>query len=168
MTFPVGLPTSFCTGHGICVPMAIHYIGGCGTSCPPVLCPTYPVLAKNATCYWPPTICTAVTSLVGTVIVNGQIPLKLGDLLLPHQATCTNLVIEICCTPGGCTIRIYNCSCSLLATEDLLGVGHPRVVWALTKTVFADKRPLGSVGDPLGPPCLSYIGTGSPNVMCGL
>lgn len=167
MTFPAGLPTSFCTGHGICVPGAIHYIGGCGTACPP-LCPTYPVLAKNATCYWPPTLCTALTSLIGTVLVNGQIPLKLGDPLIPHQAACTNLVIQICCTPGGCVITIYNCWCSLLATEDALGLGHPRVVWALTKTVFADKRPMAGVGDPLGPPCLSYIGTGSPNVMVGL
>lgn len=167
MTFPAGLPTSLCSGHGICMPFAIHYIGTCGTACPP-LCPTYPVLAKNATCFWPPFPCTPLVTVPGKVLINGQIPLKFGDVLQLHKATCTNLVIEICCTPGGCTIRIFNCSCSLLATEDALGAGHPRIVYALSKTVIAEGRFLSGVGDPLGPPCLSYIGTGSPNVMVGL
>jgi hypothetical protein len=167
VTFPAGLPTSLCTGHGICIPMAVHYVGSCGTACPP-LCPTYPVLSKNATCFWPPLICTPLTPYPGTVLVNGQIPLRMGDPLILHRAACTNLVIEICCTPGGCTIRIFNCDCSLLATEDALGAGHPRIVNALTKSVFVEKRPMASVGDPLGPVCLSYIGTGSPNVLVGL
>lgn len=158
---PAGLVTSMCTGHGVCMPVAIHGAYPCGTPCPGS---TLPVATKNGTCYWPPLVCAPQPAIFTKVFVNGVIPLALGDTLIVHPSPCTNIIMVGPC--GDAAPKPIPCNCSVLTTEDA-GVGHPRTVNALTKTVFVDGLPMAAVGDPLGPPCLSNIGTGSPNVFVG-
>lgn len=161
---PAGLVTSNCTGHGICMPMAIHGTFPCGTPCN--LAAPRPVAAKNATCFWPPLICSPLAIIFHKVLVNGIIPLAMGDQLTLHPSPCTNIIMVGPC--GDAAPKPVPCGCSVLTIEDNQGAGHPRTVKALSKTVFVGGRPMAAVGDPLGPPCLSYIGTGSPNVYVGL
>lgn len=162
MGVPAGLVTSLCTGHGVCVPMAIHATVPCGTPCPGA--PRFPVAAKNATCYWPPLVCSPIATIPCTVLINGIIPLLMGDQLIVHPSPCTNIIMV---GPCGTTPPVpVPCGCSILTAEDNM-IGHPRTVKALTQTVRVMGRGLAKVGDPLGPPCLSFIGTGSPNVLVG-
>ena len=63
---------------------------------------------------------------------------------------------------------------SILTIEDKFGVGHERVLNATTFTVFALKRRVARLLDPLGVglprvswPCKSVVAYGSPNVLCG-
>lgn len=155
---PAGLVSGMCTGHGICIPAAIHATG------PPCM-PPRPLATKNATCFWPPLVTAPLVPYPSTVLVNGIIPLRMGDVLIPHPSPCLNIVMVP--SPPGPPIPTP-CSCSILTAEDMGGVGHIRTVKALTKSVFVEGRNMAAVGDPLGPPCLSYIGTGSVNVYVGL
>ena len=70
----------------------------------------------------------------------------------------------------GVQIRHSNNEC--LTIEDNGGVGHIRVCNATTLTVFAHKRPLARILDPLGVgipgwsyPCYSVIAFGHPTVL---
>ncbi len=161
---PAALVTGLCTGHGVCVPAAIHSFEPCGTPCP--LAQKRPVSVKNATCYWPPLVTAPLVPYPSTVFVNGIIPLRDADVLIPHPSPCTNIVMVGPC--GDASPKPIPCGCSIITAEDNLGVGHIRVVKALCKSVYVEGRAMGGVGDPLGPPCLSFIGTGSVNVYVGL
>jgi hypothetical protein len=62
--------------------------------------------------------------------------------------------------------------CSILTIEDMGGVGHVRMVQATTITVWALKRPVARVLDPLGfglpffsYPCSSVVAYGAPLVL---
>lgn len=161
--------TGTCTGHGVPIPANIHNTNPCNAlpACPPGPTPTKPVSVKNASCLWPPTKLTPLdpTAICRTVFINGKTPLCDGDKLKYHKSPTTNIVI----VPVGskCKPKTFKCSCSKLTTEDMFGRGHDRIVKATTATVFVNGKRLAAVGDPLGPPCLSVIGTGSVNVMVG-
>jgi len=62
----------------------------------------------------------------------------------------------------------------MLTVEDMGGVGHFRMCEATTFTVYALKRPIGRMLDPLGIgkpfvswPCKSVVAYGSPTVLAG-
>lgn len=154
---PVSLVTGLCTGHGVCVPAAIHATG------PPCL-PPRPLITKNLTCFWPPLITAPLVPYPSLVFVNGIIPLRMGDVLIPHPSPCTNIVL----VPCGTSLCPTPCGCSILTAEDMGGIGHIRIVKSLCQTVFIEGRQLSGVGDPLGPPCLSFVATGSVNVYVGV
>lgn len=173
--FLAAVSTGTCSGEGVAVPANIHATTYCSQPpCPPAnaACPTLPLATKVGVCHWPPTPLTHlnVATAVKTVIIEGQIPLVMGDVLIPHKSDSVNVVINKFPTPhDGCeTPKPTACSCSLLTTEDAFGVGHPRTVVALGVTVLVEGRPLASIGDPLGPPCLSFIATGAKTVLIGL
>jgi uncharacterized Zn-binding protein involved in type VI secretion len=161
--------TGTCTGHGVPIKAHIHSVNPCNAfpACPPGPTPVKPVAVKNATCLWPPTKLTPLRpdSIARTVFINGVTPLCDGDQLIFHISPTTNIVI----VPAGskCKPKKIPCICSRLAAEDLLGRGHDRIVKATTSSVFVNGRRLATVGDFLGPPCLSVIGTGSANVIVG-
>lgn len=162
MGVPAALVTSLCTGHGVCMPAAVHSTEKCGTTCIDAI--KKPVSAKNGTCFWPPLVCSPIATVPSTVLINGIIPLLMGDQLIVHPSPCVNIIMV---GPCGQTPPVpVPCGCSILTLEDK-GVGHPRTVKALTQTVKVMGRQLAKVGDPLGPPCLSKIGSGSPNVLVG-
>ena len=162
-----GLP---CSGHGLCLPSTIHSIQACGT--PPV---PYSIVIKNFTCWWPPTPLiplSAINPLRATVLVQ-FIPIMIGgDYFTPHIALCTNIVIYLCpCGKGICPIPTP-IPCSVLTIEDSGGVGHPRVLFPTTLTVFAFKIPIARILDPLGVgfpgfsyPCSSVVAFGHPTVL---
>ena len=103
----------------------------------------------------PPTTLAPAGPYIRTVIVNGIYPILDQDVLTPHQSPTTNIVMV---GPCGQTPPVpMPCICSMLTTEDAKGVGHPRKLTALTKTVYAMGLAMGKVADPLGPPCLSVI-----------
>lgn len=162
-----GLP---CSGHGLCIPSTIHSVQACGS--PPV---PYPILIKNFTCWWPPLSLIpleAVNPTRATVLVN-RIPVMLfGDTFIQHISPCTNIVVYICpCGKGMCAIP-KPIPCGKLTIEDMGGTGHPRVLYATSLTVFALKRPIGRILDPLGIgfpgfslPCSSVVAHGHPTVL---
>ena len=92
-------------------------------------------------------------------------PILDQEIITPHKTGSSGIVMVGPC--GQTPPRPMPCHCSMLTTEDAKGVGHPRKLTALTKTVYANKLAMGKVADPLGPPCLSVISQGSPNVMIG-
>jgi hypothetical protein len=162
-----GLP---CSGHGLCLPSAIHSIQSCGT--PPV---PYTILIKNFTCWWPPFPLIPifpVTPERATVLVNFIPVMLMGDAFQFHISTCTNLILYLCpCGKGICVIPTP-IPCSVLTAEDNGGVGHLRVVISTTFTVFALKRPIARILDPLGVgfpgfsyPCSSVVAWGHPTVL---
>jgi hypothetical protein len=163
MARPASLVTGRCTGHGVCVPGAVHGAYPCGTPCPGS---TLPLATKNGTCFWPPLVTAPLAPVPKTVLVNGIIPLADGDALILHRSPCTNIIMVGPC--GDASPKPIPCSCSVLTAEDAMGAGHPRIVKALTTSVFVNGRRFAAVGDPLGPPCLSTIASGSSNVFVGL
>ena len=163
MGLPAAIYRGNCSGHGIPIPAHIHSYEPCGTTC--ITCTVQPVNVKDATCLWPPTVLAPAGPYIRTVIVNGIFPICDQDFLTPHKSPTTNIVMV---GPCGQTPPIpMPCVCSLLAAEDSKGIGHPRKVTALTKTVYANGLAMAKVADPLGPPCLSVIAQGSPNVLVG-
>lgn len=162
-----GLPAAIyrgtCTGHGKAKPDHIHIYQSCGTTCADAA--VLPLVTKDGTCLWPPTTLAPAGPYLRTVIVNGIFPILDQDILTPHQSPTTNIVMV---GPCGQTPPVpMPCVCSMLTAEDAKGVGHPRKLTALTKTVYAMGLAMGKVGDPLGPPCISTVAQGSPNVLVG-
>ncbi len=163
----MGLPAAIYrgndSGHGVAINGHIHMTQPCGTTCATTA--TKPVAAKDVECFWPPTLLAPAGPYLRTVIINGIMPILDQDVLTPHRAGSSGIVMVGPC--GQTPPRPMTCHCSMLTTEDAKGTGHPRKLTALTKTVYANKLAMGKVGDPLGPPCLSVISQGSPNVMIG-
>jgi len=162
-----GLPDS---GHGLCLPSTIHSVQSCGS--PPI---PYSIVIKNFTCWWPPTplVPTFPITLDRAMVQVNRIPVMvLGDTFTPHISTCTNIVIHICpCGKSLCAIPSA-IPCSNLTIEDNGGTGHIRVCYATSLTVFACKRPIARILDPLGVgfpgfslPCSSVIAFGHPTVL---
>jgi len=161
-----GLP---CSGHGLCMPATIHSVQVC--SSPPV---PYSIYIKNFTCWWPPLPLIPIFPVTpdrATVLVNFIPVMLLGDAFIFHFSPCTNIIWYICpCGKGVCIIPTP-IICSILTAEDT-GVGHIRVAIATTLTVFALKRPIARILDPLGVgfpgfsyPCSSVITFGHPTVL---
>jgi hypothetical protein len=168
----VATVTGTCSGHGTCIAAHIHQsLPPCElpfTSPSPVI--PQPLATKDATCLWPPYNTMLLVPIPRNVLVNGQFPLLDGDILTLHPASCTNLVTRLCVSGNSCArLDIGTMPCAELTVEDKKngGAGHDRRVFASAKTVLVNGRPLAVVGDPLGPPCLSLISTGSTNVMAG-
>ena len=98
----------------------------------------------------------------------------MGDTFTPHMSPTTNIITYLCpCGKATCIIPTP-IVCSLLTVEDQGGIGHPRILFATTKTVLAFKLPIGRVTDKLGAPagyggypCSSRVTYGSPTVMAG-
>ena len=164
-----GLP---CSGHGLCIPGAVHEVTGCGT-------PPKPkgIVIKNKTCWWPPLPLIPIFPITPdrlTVLVNG-IPIMLhGDTFTPHPSSCTNIVVHMCPCGNSVCPRPTPYPCSVLTIEDAGGVGHPRILNATTLTVLGLKRFIARVADPLGVGlpgksyvCSSVVTYGSPNVISG-
>lgn len=161
---PIGVPSGFCSGHGILLPAFIH---------PKVGAPIpVPMITKNTSCAWLPISTTPVVPIKGKVLIEKQPPLVQGDVLIPHPAIGTNLV-KIPCKGGLCPVPF---GCQVLSIEDIVGAGtgHVRVVtpWAIPMaggppTVLVTGIPIARVGDALGTgvpgkaPCLSRIATGT-------
>lgn len=161
---PIGVPSGFCSGHGILLPAFIH---------PKVGAPIpVPMILKNESCAWLPISTTPVVPIKGKVLIEKQPPLVQGDVLIPHPAIGTNLV-KIPCKGGLCPVPF---GCQVLSIEDIVGAGtgHVRVVtpWAIPMaggppTVLVTGIPIARVGDALGTgvpgkaPCLSRIATGT-------
>lgn len=155
-----------CSGHGTCIPATVHGTVPCGTPCPGV--PPKPLASLDKSLLWPPfpQVPLSVMSTVFNVVINGQIPIVDQDLLTNHPGTCTNLVKFSGCDPTPAAIP---CPPANLCAEDVAGGGaHVRKAFATSKSVFMNGRRACRVNDPLGPPCLSRIGTGSPNVFIGV
>ena len=163
MGVPAAIYRGNCSGHGVAISGHIHGWFGCGTTC--LTCSTKPVATKNAVCYWPPTVLAPFAPYVRNVFVHGILPILDKDILTVHRAASTNIIMVGPC--GKTPPRPKVCNCSMLASEDKKGIGHTRVMHATTKTVYANTLAMGKVGDMLGPPCLSTIAQGSPNVMIG-
>jgi len=174
MTRFAAVVTGTCTSHGVTIPAHIHFTHPCLPSpppCPPGITPTKPLSVMDATCMWPvaPTTPEDASVLARTVFINGKSPLCDGDKLIPHISATTNLIEWKQVSGPNCIGPITApCNCSLLSAEDTFGKGHPRVVKALGATVFVMGKRLAAIGDPLGPPCLSTIATGSENVVVGM
>ena len=163
MGVPAAIYRGNCSGHGVAISGHIHGWFGCGTTC--LTCSTKSVAVKNAVCFWPPTVLAPFAPYVRNVFVNSILPILDKDVLTVHRASSTNIIMVGPC--GKTPPRPKVCNCSMLASEDKKGIGHTRVMHATTKTVFANKLAMGKVGDQLGPPCLSVIAQGSPNVKIG-
>ena len=163
MGLPAAIYRGNCSGHGVAANGHIHMTQPCGTTC--MTTATKPVAAKDVECLWPPQLLQPAGPYLRTVIVNGIMLILDQDILTPHKAGSSGIVMVGPC--GQTPPRPMPCHCSMLTTEDAKGVGHPRKLTALTKTVYANKLAMGKVADPLGPPCLSVISQGSPNVMIG-
>ena len=163
---PAALYMGSDSGHGICIPATIHAVVPCGTPC--VGAPPKSLLTMNKSSIWPPfpQVPLAVMTGVSNVIISGNMPIVDQDLLTNHPATCTQLIKFTGCEPIPAAIP---CPTSVLCAEDVAGGGaHIRKATATTKSVFVNGRRLCRVADPLGPPCLSKIATGSPNVFVGV
>ena len=163
---PCGLYMGKDSGHGICIPLAIHATVPCGTPCPAV--PKKPLAAMNATAMWLPfaQLPLNIMQAVVNVVVNGQIPITDQDLLVNHPSPkCTQLVVYTCNSPP----KPKPCPVATLCAEDAAGGGaHIRKATATTKSVFINGRRVCRTADPLGPPCLSLIATGAVNVLIGV
>lgn len=164
-----GLP---CSGHGLPVPATIHNSQPCGT--PPI---PFGIVLKDLTCWWAPQPLIpleAVNPLRATVLVNGLPVMLFGDVFTPHTSTTANIINYACpCGKGMCIIPTPT-TCGMLTVEDMGGVGHFRMCEATTFTVYALKRPVGRMLDPLGIgkpfvswPCKSVVAYGSPTVLAG-
>ena len=162
-----GLP---CSGHGVPIPSTIHSTQTCGT--PPI---QLPIVVKEKTCMWPPMPLTPLTALNpqrATVLVNGLPIMIFGDQFIPHLSPTTNIINYLCpCGKATCIVPTPTV-CSLITTEDMMGKGHWRLLYATTKQVLAFKIPIGRIMDPLGYgkpgkswPCSSVVAFGSPNVL---
>lgn len=167
VAFHAGLP---CSGHGIPIPPAIHSTQACGT--PPI---PYTIVVKNSTCWWMPfpLIPISPLTIANALVLVHKLPIMLGgDAFIPHPSVTTNLILYLCpCGKGLCVIPTP-IVCSILTAEDMGGIGHPRVVWATSLTVWALKRPVARVLDPLGfgapffsYPCSSVVAFGAPLVL---
>ena len=167
VAFHAGLP---CSGHGIPIPPAIHSTQPCGT--PPI---PQTILIKNQTCWWMPFPLIPINPLtVGNALVLvHKMPIMLGfDAFIPHPSFTTNIVLYLCpCGKGVCVIPTPIVG-SILTAEDMGGVGHIRVVYPTTFTVWALKRPVARALDPLGIgarffsyPCRSVVAYGAPLVL---
>lgn len=163
---PAALYMGSCSGHGRCMPSNVHAVVPCGTPC--LGAPPKSIATMDATNIWPPFPQTplAVMTGVANVIISGNMPIVDQDLLTNHPPTCTQLIKFSGCDPTPAAIP---CPTQQLCAEDLAGGGaHVRKAFATTKSVFVNGRRLCRVKDPLGPPCLSLIATGSPNVFVGV
>ncbi len=155
-----------CSGHGRCIPANVHAYVGCEGTCQTA--PKKSIAAMDATNIWPPFAQQpfAGKPLVSNVIINTSLfPIVNQEFLTNHPPTCTNLVVR-----GGCKDppSPLPCPTQELCVEDIAGGGaHVRRATATSKTVFINGMLACRVGDPLGPPCLSLIATGSPNVFIG-
>lgn len=171
ITLPVAFHANLpCSGHGVCIPMAVHSTQPCGS--PPI---PQSIVIKNFTCWWPPFPLTPISPVVVTnaLVQVHRLPIMLGfDAFTPHPSVCTNIIIYMCpCGPSICPIPTP-IPCSVLTAEDMGGVGHPRFVVPTTFTVWALKRPVARVLDPLGfgqrfmsYPCRSVVAFGAPLVL---
>jgi len=158
-----------CSGHGLCLPPTIHSVQWCGT--PPI---PYTIKVKDFTCWWPPyplVPLTALNPLRAMVLVHFLPIYLLGDTFIPHFSTCTNIVIYLCPCGNSICPKPTPFACSILTIEDAGGIGHPRVLFTTTLTVFALKLPVGRMLDPLGIgfpgwsyPCSSVVAWGSATV----
>lgn len=166
---PAALYMGSDSGHGICIPATVHGTVPCGTPCgatPPIVPKS--IASMNATNIWPPFPQTplAVMTAVSNVVISGNMPIIDQDLLTNHPSACTQLIKFSGCKPIPAAIP---CPTAGLVVEDIAGGGaHVRKAIATTKSVFVNGRRLCRVADPLGPPCLSLIATGSPNVFVGV
>tara|TARA_B100000902_G_scaffold117588_1_gene118260 strand:+ start:159 stop:662 length:504 start_codon:yes stop_codon:yes gene_type:complete len=154
------------SGHGRCIPANVHAVVGCGGTCKTA--PKKSIAVMDSTNIWPPFAQTPlnVMQIVGNVIINGNFPIVDQDLLTNHPPACTQIVIRTGCKHPPPPLK---CPTQTLCVEDIAGGGaHIRKAFATTKTVFINMKRAGRVGDPLGPPCLSLIATGSPNVFIGV
>ena len=165
-----GLPDS---GHGFPIPSTIHSTQACNS--PPIL---LSIKVKNKTCLWPPTPLVPLSALnpARALVQVNRLPIMIiGDTFTPHMSPTTNIINYLCpCGKAMCIIPTP-IVCSLLTVEDCGGVGHPRILFATTKTVLAFKLPIGRVTDRLGAPsggysgypCSSRVTYGSPTVLAG-
>lgn len=152
------------TGHGTCVPANKWQENPCGTPCPAVV-PKLTIAAMDGTNMWPPFPQLPMQPIVPTVLINNICPILDQDVLTNHPPTCTQLVPLV--TPPNCA-AIVPCPTQNLCVEDIAGGGaHVRKATATSATVFIMGKRACRVGDPLGPPCLSLISTGSANVFIG-
>ena len=162
-----GLP---CSGHGICIPSTVHSVQSCGS--PPI---PYTIKIKEWTCGRPPTPLVPLgplSPMKAMVLTNGLPTMTFGDRFIPHISPCTNIIIYMCpCGKSLCPVPTP-IPCSILTTEDMGGVGHMRILFATSLTVYVTKLPIGRVLDPLGVgtlaysyPCNSVVAYGSPNVL---
>jgi len=167
VAFHAGLP---CSGHGICLPPVVHSVQPCGS--PPI---PRSIIEKNFTCWWPPfpLIPISPITIANALVMVHKLPIMLDfDAFITHPSACTNLIIYMCpCGPSICPIPTP-IPCSILTAEDMFGVGHIRFVFAMTFTVFALKRRVARVLDPLGfgtpfrsYPCSSVVAFGAPLVL---
>tara|TARA_Y100000004_G_C8823460_1_gene373003 strand:+ start:60 stop:566 length:507 start_codon:yes stop_codon:yes gene_type:complete len=166
-----GLSAAFysgsCSGHGRCIPANVHAKMPCAGTCETA--PKKSIAAMDATNIWPPapqTPFTGVPTVANVIINTTKFPIVDQDLLTNHPPSCTNLIVL-----GGCKNppAPIPCPTQTLCVEDIAGGGgHVRKATATTKSVFFNGRRACRVGDPLGPPCLSLIATGSENVFIGV
>ena len=113
-----------------------------------------------------------LSPLKAMVLTNGLPTMTFGDRFIPHISPCTNIIIYMCpCGKSLCPVPTP-IPCSILTTEDMGGVGHMRILFATSLTVYVTKLPIGRVLDPLGVgtlaysyPCNSVVAYGSPNVL---
>lgn len=166
---PAAIYQGTCTGHGR--PVNGHVHNKSVDPCPgltPASAVTKPVATKDATCRWEGfPIAPKVVLPIRNVLINGINPVLDGDVLTNHISATMHTVISACCPGPTCNPIVITAPCSMLATEDAKGQGHPRVVVATTKNVLINGRPLVKVGDPMALPCLSKIAAGSANVLVG-
>lgn len=166
----VGLPNAAAvyngndTGHGTCVPANTWPTNPCGTLCPAVV-PKEPIAKMDGTNMWPPFPQLPLVKIEKpSVLINNFVPILDQDVLTNHPPTCTQIVPLV---TGNCAVTI-TCPTQTLCVEDIAGGGaHVRKATATSATVFINGKRACKVGDPLGPPCLSLISTGSVNVFIG-
>jgi hypothetical protein len=156
-----------CSGHGRCIPANVHAVIPCGGTCETA--PKKSIASMDATNCWPPfpqTPFSGVATVANVIINTTKFPIVDQDLLTNHPPACTQIV-----EPSGCSKppTPFPCPTQTLCVEDIAGGGgHVRRATATTKSVFINARRACRVGDPLGPPCLSVIATGSENVFIGV
>lgn len=159
-----------CSGHGKCLPGVVHATIQCipkGGTCE--IAPKKSVQTMDGYTNWPPAPLVAkATPIAVTVKINKIAPIVDGDVLQEHKTPCMNTVNTSPCpkeqpaiVPITCNASVYTCA------EDAGGIGHQRAPKATSKTVFIEKKAACRVGDPMYPPCLSKITTGSANVFIG-
>lgn len=167
VAFHAGLP---CSGHGVCIPMTKHSVQPC--SSPPI---PKSIKVKNLTCWWPPypLIPISPVTVTNALVQVHRLPIMLSlDSFIPHPSVCTNIVVYLCpCGKKICKVPVPF-PCSVLTIEDMGGVGHARFVVSTTLTVWALRRPVARVLDPLGIgprfrsyPCSSVVAFGAPLVL---
>lgn len=154
--------TGTCSGHGICFPPNVHANTACGVPC--IAVQKKNIAAMDGTNLWAPMAQLPSGPVSPNVLINNIPPILDQDTLVPHPATCTQLVVQ---SSGNC-FNIMVCGTGELCAEDVAGGGsHVRKASATSTSVFINGKRACRVGDPLGPPCLSLISTGSVNVFIG-